>query len=28
MVKRATLVNEDQIRALDIHEGDYVYVEK
>ena len=28
IVKRATLVNEDQIRALDIHEGDYVYVEK
>ena len=28
MVKRATLVNEDQIRMLDIHEGDYVYVEK
>ena len=28
MVKRATLVNEDQIRALDIHEGDWVYVEK
>ena len=28
IVKRATLVNEDQIRQLDIHEGDYVYVEK
>ncbi len=28
MVKRATLVNEDQIRALDLHEGDWVYVEK
>ena len=28
MVKRATLVNEDQMRLLDIHEGDYVYVEK
>jgi len=28
MVKRATLVNEDQIRSLDIHEGDWVYVEK
>ena len=28
IVKRATLVNEDQIRMLDIHEGDYVYVEK
>ena len=28
MVKRATLVNEDQIKALDIHEGDWVYVEK
>ncbi|MBO4634683.1 MAG: NAD-dependent DNA ligase LigA [Bacteroidales bacterium] len=28
MVKRATLVNEDQIRALDIHQGDWVYVEK
>ena len=28
MVKRATLVNEDQIRALDIHEADWVYVEK
>jgi DNA ligase (NAD+) len=28
IVKRATLVNEDQIRALDIREGDYVYVEK
>lgn len=28
MVKRATLVNEDQIRALDIHEGDWAYVEK
>lgn len=28
IVKRATLVNEDQMRALDIHEGDYVYVEK
>ena len=28
MVKRATLVNQDQILALDIHEGDWVYVEK
>ena len=28
MVKRATLINEDQIRALDLHEGDWVYVEK
>ena len=28
MVKRATLVNEDQITSLDIHEGDWVYVEK
>ena len=28
MVKRATLVNEDQIRALDLHEGDWVYVVK
>ena len=28
MVKRATLVNEDQMRLLDIHEGDCVYVEK
>ena len=28
MVKRATLVNEDQMRALDLHEGDWVYVEK
>ena len=28
MVKRATLVNEDQIRSLDIHHGDWVYVEK
>ena len=28
IVKRATLVNEDQMRALDIHEGDSVYVEK
>ena len=28
IVKRATLVNEDQIRQLDIHDGDYVYVEK
>lgn len=28
IVKRATLVNEDQIRQLDIHEGDFVYVEK
>lgn len=28
IVKRASLVNEDQIRALDIHEGDWVYVEK
>ena len=28
MVKRATLVNEDQIRSLDIHQEDWVYVEK
>ena len=28
IVKRATLVNEDQMRMLDIHEGDSVYVEK
>lgn len=28
MVRRATLVNEDQIRSLDIHQGDWVYVEK
>ena len=28
MVKRATLVNEDQMTMLDIHEGDWVYVEK
>ncbi len=28
MVRRATLVNEDQMRMLDIHEGDSVYVEK
>ncbi|MBO4288816.1 MAG: NAD-dependent DNA ligase LigA, partial [Lachnospiraceae bacterium] len=28
MVKRATLVNEDQMRALDLHDGDWVYVEK
>ena len=28
MVKRATLVNEDQMNMLDIHEGDWVYVEK
>ena len=28
MVKRASLVNEDYIRSLDIHEGDWVYVEK
>ena len=28
VVKRATLVNEDQMRTLDIHESDYVYVEK
>ena len=28
MVKRATLVNEDQIRLLDIHQADWVYVEK
>jgi DNA ligase (NAD+) len=27
-VKRATLVNEDQMRALDLHLGDWVYVEK
>ncbi|MBP5720752.1 MAG: NAD-dependent DNA ligase LigA [Bacteroidales bacterium] len=28
VVKRATLVNEDQIASLDIRIGDYVYVEK
>lgn len=28
IVKRATLVNADQMEALDIHEGDWVYVEK
>ena len=28
MVRRATLVNEDQMRQLDLHEGDWVYVEK
>lgn len=28
VVKRATLVNAGQIEALDIHEGDWVYVEK
>ncbi len=28
MVKRATLVNADQMEMLDIHEGDWVYVEK
>jgi DNA ligase (NAD+) len=28
MVKRATLVNEDQMRSLDLHDGDWVYVEK
>ena len=28
IVKRATLVNEDQMRMLDIHDGDSVYVEK
>ena len=28
MVRRATLVNEDQMRLLDLHEGDWVYVEK
>lgn len=28
VVKRATLVNEDQMRMLDIHIGDWVYVEK
>ena len=28
MVKRATLVNEDQMRLLDLHEADWVYVEK
>lgn len=27
-VKRATLNNEDFMRSLDLHEGDYVYVEK
>lgn len=28
VVKRATLNNEDFIRSLDLHEGDYVWVEK
>ncbi len=28
MVKRASLHNEDMIRKLNLHEGDYVYVEK
>lgn len=28
VVKRATLVNADQMEALDIHEGDWAYVEK
>lgn len=28
VVRRATLNNEDFIRSLDLHEGDYVYVEK
>lgn len=28
MVKRATLVNQDQIESLDIRNGDWVYVEK
>lgn len=28
IVKRASLHNEDIIRQLDIHDGDYVYVEK
>ena len=28
VVKRATLNNEDFIRSFDLHEGDYVYVEK
>lgn len=28
VVKRATLNNEDFIKSLDLHEGDYVYVEK
>lgn len=28
MVKRATLVNEDQMRNLDLHQGDWVFVEK
>ena len=28
MVKRATLNNEDFIRSLDLHEGDFVWVEK
>ena len=28
MVKRATLNNEDFIKNLDLHIGDYVYVEK
>lgn len=28
VVKRASLHNQDQIQKLDLHEGDYVYVEK
>ncbi len=28
VVQRATLVNEDFIRSFDLHEGDYVFVEK
>lgn len=28
MVRRATLVNADQMAALDLHDGDWVYVEK
>ncbi len=28
IVRRATLHNEDNIKKLDLHEGDYVYVEK
>ena len=28
IVKRATLHNEDNMKKLDLHEGDYVYVEK
>ena len=28
VVKRATLHNEDNMKKLDLHEGDYVYVEK